>query len=266
MVPPLSPSVLRLDGPFSHRYAHTRGLRLHVAEARPATEPDGLVLLLHDAFGGWFDYREVLAPLADAGYHALAVDLRGYGLSDKPPIGPTFGIHTLVSDLAGLIPTLGYERASVVGSGAGAVVAAALAAAHPELVQHAIRLGDDTPAARGRELRRDQMLAGAIRLTGWAPRGAIARLAVSYLRRRCSPEFRASEGFRRARELRGQAAQVGTTAGYMVRTAWVATRAELAGGAPLAPLTSVTGLGALPHIQRPAECVDALVAALTNAS
>ncbi|WP_460490746.1 alpha/beta fold hydrolase, partial [Corynebacterium nasicanis] len=80
---PLPPSVVELDGPFSHELVHTRGIRLHVATAGRPEDP--LVLLLHGTFGGWFEFRRVIAPLAARGFRVAAVDFRGYGLSDRPP-------------------------------------------------------------------------------------------------------------------------------------------------------------------------------------
>ena len=56
---PLSPSVVELDGPFRHQLVHTRGIRLHAAVVGRPQDP--LVVLLHSAFGGWFEYRRVIA-------------------------------------------------------------------------------------------------------------------------------------------------------------------------------------------------------------
>ena len=78
-----------IDGPWSHRSVSANGTRFHLAESG-----DGpLVLLLHGFPQFWWTWREQLTSLSQAGYRAVAVDLRGYGGSDKPPRG-----YDLVTD------------------------------------------------------------------------------------------------------------------------------------------------------------------------
>ena len=130
--PALSPSVVELEGPFTHELVHTRGVRLHAAGAGEPGDP--LVVLLHGAFSGWFDFREVIAPLAARGLYVAAVDARGYGLSDKPPTTAGSDLHTAAGDIAGVIRSLGHDSAFVVGSDSGGTIAWALATKYPELV------------------------------------------------------------------------------------------------------------------------------------
>lgn len=145
---PLPPSVVELPGPFEHEYVHTRGLRLHAAVAGSPEDP--LILLLHGAYGGWFDYEKVIAPLAEAGYHVAAVDLRGYGMSDKPPVPANALLGLLVSDIAGTIAALGHDDGVVVGADTGGTVAWALASSHPERVRALVSVS----AAHAVDLRR----------------------------------------------------------------------------------------------------------------
>ncbi|MCH6197863.1 alpha/beta hydrolase [Corynebacterium mastitidis] len=145
---PLSPSVVELDGPFRHDLLYTRGIRLHVAQAGSPHDP--LVLLLHGSFGGWFDYKDVLSPLAEAGYHVAAADMRGYGMSDKPPTGFGYGIRSAVGDVTGLIRALGHSSAILVGTDTGGAVAWCTAAAAPERVDALIAVA----AAHPTDLRR----------------------------------------------------------------------------------------------------------------
>src|SRR5712691_7436108 len=80
---PQSDASIYLDGPWSHRAVSANGTRFHIAE-----NGDGpLVLLLHGFPQFWWTWRKQLSTLASAGYRAVAVDLRGYGGSDKPPHG-----------------------------------------------------------------------------------------------------------------------------------------------------------------------------------
>lgn len=125
-----SPDVVKLDGDFTHRMVHARGIRLHTATAGDPANP--LVLLIHGTFGGWFDFKDVIAPLAAHGYHVAALDMRGYGMSDKPPTTPGDEMRIATGDVAGVISSLGHSEAIVVGHDTGGSVAWAFAAQYPE--------------------------------------------------------------------------------------------------------------------------------------
>jgi pimeloyl-ACP methyl ester carboxylesterase len=90
---PPDPSSVRIPGPWTHREVSANGIRLHVAEL--GTGP--LVLLLHGFPEFWWSWRHQLPALAAAGLRAVAVDLRGYGDSDKPPRG--YDLWTLSGDV-----------------------------------------------------------------------------------------------------------------------------------------------------------------------
>ena len=126
---PPDPSVVLVDGPWRHRYLDTGGARLHAAEAGEGP----LVLLLHGFPEFWWSWRHQLVALADAGYRAAAVDLRGFGASDKPRGG--YDARTLAEDVAGAVRALGERDAVVVGHDWGGVLAWAVAALHPEVVR-----------------------------------------------------------------------------------------------------------------------------------
>ena len=135
---PLSPSVVELPGEFTHEFIHTRGIRLHAATAGNPNDP--LVVAIHGSFGGWFDYREVISAIAEQGYHVAAVDLRGFGMSDKPPTDLGQDIRVLTGDIAGLIQALGHESAALIGNDTGATLAWAVAVEKPELVSGLISI------------------------------------------------------------------------------------------------------------------------------
>ena len=78
-------------------------LRLHYASCGDPGRP--LMLFLHGFPEFWWTWRHQLAVLPGAGFRAVAVDLRGYGDSDKPPRG--YDLWTLAGDVAGLIRALG---------------------------------------------------------------------------------------------------------------------------------------------------------------
>lgn len=118
-----------MPGPWTHRDVSANGIRLHVAEAGSGP----LVLLLHGFPEFWWCWRYQLVALADAGFRAVAVDLRGYGDSDKPPRG--YDGWTLAGDVAGLVRALGESRAAVVGHDWGGLLAWTVAALQPRLVR-----------------------------------------------------------------------------------------------------------------------------------
>ncbi|MFI7586287.1 alpha/beta fold hydrolase [Spongisporangium articulatum] len=98
-----------IEGPWQHRFVAANGARFHVVEAGSGP----LVLLLHGFPQFWWAWRHQLEPLVDAGYRVAAMDLRGYGASDKPPRG--YDPATMCADVAGVVRSLGEAEAVVVG-------------------------------------------------------------------------------------------------------------------------------------------------------
>jgi pimeloyl-ACP methyl ester carboxylesterase len=112
------------------RRVATNGIELNVAEQGEGP----LVLLLHGFPESWYSWRHQLAPLAEAGYHAVAPDMRGYGSSDKPEAIAAYNQVEVVRDIVGLIPALGYDTAVVIGHDWGAPTAWSAALQHPDRV------------------------------------------------------------------------------------------------------------------------------------
>jgi pimeloyl-ACP methyl ester carboxylesterase len=113
------------------------------------------VLLLHGFPEFWWAWRRQLPALRDAGYRAVAVDLRGYGDSDKPPRG--YDGWTLAGDVAGLIKALGETRAHLVGHAWGGMIAWTAAALHPRLVASVTALSAPHPLALRASVRRGML-------------------------------------------------------------------------------------------------------------
>ncbi|MGB7982459.1 MAG: alpha/beta hydrolase [Candidatus Nanopelagicales bacterium] len=134
--------VVRVPGPWTHRDVAANGARFHVAEMGHGP----LVLLLHGFPTFWWTWRHALPVLADAGFRAVAMDLRGYAGSDHPPRG--YDPFTLTRDVTGVIRSLGERDAVVVGHGwggflawtAGALQPAAIRAIAPVSMPHPRRL------------------------------------------------------------------------------------------------------------------------------
>lgn len=295
---PPPPDVVKLDGPYSHEFVHTRGVRLHIAVAGEHGAP--LILLLHDAFGAWFDFRHVIAPLAHAGYRVAAVDMRGYGMSDKPPAGPSFGTGTLVSDIAGLIPALGYEEAALVGCDTGGTVAWTLATTHPDRVSALVSIASAHPVDLRRSVRARPwdffwLLRRHLFFRGPRQRHA-ARESARFLTLNTSAGYHRSAGYREDSQLRQLGARIGSVAPAMMNTSGI-----LLGLLPLRQLnaqvsaptlmlhapqslwrgvnersvrrladgvrweaSSVAGAKNLPHVEAPAAFVDKLTAFLAG--
>jgi pimeloyl-ACP methyl ester carboxylesterase len=105
----------------AQRKVAANGIELNVAEAGPADGP--LVILLHGFPEFWFGWRELVGPLAEAGYRVVAPDQRGYNLSSKPKGVAAYRLDPLRADVFALASALERERFSVVGHDWGASVA-----------------------------------------------------------------------------------------------------------------------------------------------
>ena len=152
-MPPPDPAIVRVPGPWTHRAVSANGIRIHVAEHGPPGGP--LVVLLHGFPEFWWTWRHQLLALGDAGFHAVAPDLRGYGDTDKTPRG--YDLWTLAGDCAGLIRALGERRAHVVGHDWGAAIGWSVAALHPRLVVSLTALGAPHPTTMRDALLRDPL-------------------------------------------------------------------------------------------------------------
>ena len=146
MTPPGDVSrAVELPGPWEHRYVAANGARFHVAAATGAPATGPLVLLLHGFPEFWWAWRAQLPALAAAGYRAVAMDLRGYGGSDKTPRG--YDPMTLARDVSGVVKALGERSAVVVGHGWGGYVGWAAALLHAREVAALAAVAAPHPAA-----------------------------------------------------------------------------------------------------------------------
>ncbi len=121
---------------IAHRFVQTNGIRMHIAEAGSGP----LVLLLHGFPELWYSWRHQLVALAEAGFHAVAPDQRGYGRTDRPADVFQCTMLHLVGDVVGLLDALGAEQAVVAGHDWGAGVAWNTALMRPDRVRGVIAL------------------------------------------------------------------------------------------------------------------------------
>ena len=102
-----------------HRFIQTNGIKLHIAELGSGP----LVLLIHGFPESWYSWRNQFAALANAGFHVVAPDMRGYGKSDLPPEVASYSLMHLTGDVLGLVTALGRKQAVIIGHDWGATVA-----------------------------------------------------------------------------------------------------------------------------------------------
>ena len=144
---------------INQRKVETNGISLNIAEQGEGP----LVLMLHGFPESWYSWRHQFSALAEAGYHAVAPDMRGYGESDKPYEIEAYNQVEVVNDIIGLIPALGYETAVVFGHDWGAPTAWSCALNHPDKVSAVGALsvpfrprGDSPPLATLKAIFKDR--------------------------------------------------------------------------------------------------------------
>jgi pimeloyl-ACP methyl ester carboxylesterase len=170
---PPDPSVVFVDGPWTHRAVSANGARFHVTELGEGP----LVLLLHGFPLFWWTWRHQLRSLADAGFRAVAMDLRGYGASDKPPRG--YDPFTLTGDVAGVIRSLGQADAVVVGQGWGGLLGWTCAVLQPKVVGRLVVASAPHPRRMRAAMTDRRQVAAARYLVGfqrpWVPERQLVR-------------------------------------------------------------------------------------------
>lgn len=120
-----------------HHTVRANGLSFHVAEQGAGP----LVLLCHGFPETSHAWRHQLPALAQAGYRAAALDLRGFGDSDFPDQTDAYGLLELVGDLVGLVDALGEQQAVLFGNDWGATVAWQAARLRPDRFRAVVGMG-----------------------------------------------------------------------------------------------------------------------------
>jgi len=150
-LPHVGEQVDELDG-VRMRHQELRlghGIRLHAVEAGSGR----LVVLLHGFPEFWYSWRRQIPVLARAGFHVVAVDMRGYTTSTKPRAVSAYRLSELTRDVEGVIHALGAASAVVVGHDWGGAVAWELARRRPDVVDALMIVNAPHPARFGESLR-----------------------------------------------------------------------------------------------------------------
>ena len=93
-----------------------------------------LVIFCHGWPESWYSYRYQLPAVADAGFKAVAYDVRGYGESDKPYEIEAYTMRNMTNDVVGIIDALGYDTAITIGHDWGGPIALNTAALNEDRI------------------------------------------------------------------------------------------------------------------------------------
>lgn len=102
-----------------------------------------MVLLAHGFPMYWYTWRHLLPTLAEAGYRAVALDLRGYGGTDHTPRG--YDPFTLAADFRTVVQALGASGATIIGSGWGGLIGWTAATFYPDVISGLVAIGTPHP-------------------------------------------------------------------------------------------------------------------------
>jgi epoxide hydrolase 4 len=133
----------------THGYAVSEGgVKIHYASLGQGP----LVVMIHGFPDFWYSWRHQMAALSQR-FQVVAIDQRGYNLSDKPKGVESYDMRLLVTDVLAVIKHLGKDRATIVGHDWGGVVAWQVAFNAPQLVENLVILNLPHPNGLTRELR-----------------------------------------------------------------------------------------------------------------
>jgi pimeloyl-ACP methyl ester carboxylesterase len=133
---------------MEHKSIDVGSTRLHVVQEGKGPP----VILLHGFPEFWYSWRHQIEALASKGFTAIAPDLRGYNLSDKPKGVSLYRMDYLVDDIIGLMSVLGHPAAHIVGHDWGGVIAWVLAAQQSDRVNKLVVLNAPHPVRMAQAL------------------------------------------------------------------------------------------------------------------
>jgi epoxide hydrolase 4 len=136
-----------IESKVKHGYADSNGVKIHYASLGSGP----LVVMVHGFPDFWYTWRDQMEALADK-FQCVAIDQRGYNLSDKPKGVENYDVRLLVGDVAAVIRSLGQEKAILVGHDWGGLVAWQFALNIPQMTDRLIILNLPHPRGLTREL------------------------------------------------------------------------------------------------------------------
>ncbi len=127
-----------IDAQFHQKDVVVNGLKWHYVDEG---NPDGTVILfLHGLPEGWYSWRYVL-PLVDQNYRLIAIDMKGYGRSDRTDTD--YNWHTVASQTLDLMTRLGIDKFYMVSHDWGSIIGSVLVSDHPERILGYMRMEAD---------------------------------------------------------------------------------------------------------------------------
>lgn len=115
-----------------HGYADSNGVKIHYAALGDKKAP--LIVMIHGFPDFWYSWRHQMEALSKD-YYVVAIDLRGYNLSDKPKGVENYDLRLLIGDVAAVIKHLGREKAIIAGHDWGGAIAWTMATYMPQMVE-----------------------------------------------------------------------------------------------------------------------------------
>jgi pimeloyl-ACP methyl ester carboxylesterase len=138
---------------LEHKYVDNQGVKIHYVKAGNGP----LVVFVHGFPDYWYSWRHQLQGLREDST-VVALDTRGYNLSDKPDAEEQYDMPLLVSDVLAVIKNEGASKATLVGHDWGGAICWSTAAMHPEIVEHLIIVNLPHLACLARELKSENSL------------------------------------------------------------------------------------------------------------
>ncbi|XP_034235324.1 epoxide hydrolase 4-like [Thrips palmi] len=114
-----------------HGYVTVKGLKFHFVEKGDRSKP--LMLFLHGFPDFWYSWRHQMREFSKD-YWTVALDMRGYGDSDKPTGVFDYSVTDLVDDIKGVVTALGRKKFILVGHDWGAVLSWSFLDRYPEMI------------------------------------------------------------------------------------------------------------------------------------
>jgi pimeloyl-ACP methyl ester carboxylesterase len=136
-----------IESRVKNGYADSNGVKIHYASLGSGP----LIVMIHGFPDFWYTWRDQMEALSDK-FQCVAIDQRGYNLSDKPKGVENYDMRLLVGDVIAVIKSLGKDKAIIVGHDWGGAVAWQLALNAPQFVDRLIILNLPHPRGLGREL------------------------------------------------------------------------------------------------------------------
>jgi epoxide hydrolase 4 len=143
----ISAGAADFESKVKQGYVDSNGVKIHYASIGSGP----LIVMIHGFPDYWYTWRKQMEGLSDK-YQCVAIDQRGYNLSDKPEGVSNYAVPLLVGDVIAVIKHLGKDKAIIIGHDWGGVVAWQLALNAPQFVDRLIILNLPHPRGITREL------------------------------------------------------------------------------------------------------------------